>query len=137
MNSRLLAAGEFASCGRWRICSLRIAGNLPEDPSGGELGLKSLGNNSRLTQSGNSPANMVLSSRIHRSLEAANSPAEGTAANSPGKAVIIKRASPGWEEALFIIGFALPYLLLAEEEGDHCQKQESGITGVASAAAAT
>ena len=58
-------------------------------------------------------------------------------ANSPGKAVIIKRASPGWEEALFIIGFALPYLLLAEEEGDHCQKQESGITGVASAAAAT
>ena len=48
----------------------------------------------------------------------------------------IKRASPGWEEALFI-GFALPYLLLAEEEGDHCQKQESGITGVASAAAAT
>ena len=75
--------------------------------------------------------------RIHRSLEAANSPAEGTAANSPGKAVIIKRASPGWEEALFIIGFALPYLLLAEEEGDHCQKQESGITGVASAAAAT
>ena len=50
----------------------------------------------------------------------------------------IKRASPGSEEALFIIiGFALPCLLLAEEEGEHCQKQESGITGVASAAAAT
>ena len=70
------------------------------------------------------------------SLWAANSPAEGTAANSPGKAVIIKRASPGWEEALFIIGFALPYLLLAEEERDRRQQQEAGVTGVAAAATA-
>ena len=31
-----LGCGEFASFGRWRICSLRIAENLPEDPSGGE-----------------------------------------------------------------------------------------------------
>jgi len=31
--------GEFASCGRWGICSLRIAVNLPEDPSGGEFNL--------------------------------------------------------------------------------------------------
>ena len=26
--------GEFASFGRWRICSLRIAENLLEDPPG-------------------------------------------------------------------------------------------------------
>ena len=57
-------------------------------------------------------------------------------ANSPGKAVIIKRASPGWEEALFIIGFALPYLLLAEEERDRRQQQEASVTGVAAAATA-
>ncbi len=76
--------------------------------------------------------------REHRkALQIPQRPAEGTAANSPGKAVIIKRASPGWEEALFIIiGFALPCLLLAEEERDRRQQQEAGVTGVAAAATA-
>ena len=40
--------GEFAirEPDRWRICSLRTAENLPEDPSGGELRLQDLRANS-------------------------------------------------------------------------------------------
>jgi hypothetical protein len=40
------------NCIRLRIRDLGLLENLPGYPSGGELGLKSLGNNSRLTQWG-------------------------------------------------------------------------------------
>ena len=62
--------------------------------------------------------------QILRSLEAAN---------SPGKA---NKKSPSQPEEALFIGFAGSCLLFAEEEGYCCQEQESGITGVASAAAA-